>query len=83
MGIPESFKVGWYPPKKTGSSHLKLAHGELEKAQQKGKHYYARKFKVRKFQPSDKEHVLLHTDHDKLLMQRKGPFGVISDIGSQ
>ena len=24
MGIPESLKVGWYPPKKTGSSHLKL-----------------------------------------------------------
>ena len=24
MGIPESFKVGWYPPKKTGSSHLNL-----------------------------------------------------------
>ena len=23
VGIPESFKVGWYPPKKTGSSHLK------------------------------------------------------------
>ena len=23
LGIPESFKVGWYPPKKTGSSHLK------------------------------------------------------------
>ena len=23
MGIPESFKVGWYPLKKTGSSHLK------------------------------------------------------------
>ena len=22
--IPESFKVGWYPSKKTGSSHLKL-----------------------------------------------------------
>ena len=22
-GIPESFKVGWYPLKKTGSSHLK------------------------------------------------------------
>ena len=21
--IPESFKVGWYPPKKTGSRHLK------------------------------------------------------------
>ena len=24
VGIPESFKVGWYPPKKTGSSHLKI-----------------------------------------------------------
>ena len=23
VGIPESLKVGWYPPKKTGSSHLK------------------------------------------------------------
>ena len=22
VGIPESFKVEWYPPKKTGSSHL-------------------------------------------------------------
>ena len=24
VGIPESFKVGWYLPKKTGSSHLKF-----------------------------------------------------------
>ena len=24
VGIPESFKVGWYPPKKTGTSHLNL-----------------------------------------------------------
>ena len=23
LEIPESFKVGWYPPKRTGSSHLK------------------------------------------------------------
>ena len=23
VGIPERFKVGWYPPKITGSSHLK------------------------------------------------------------
>ena len=22
VGIPESFKVGWYPLRKTGSSHL-------------------------------------------------------------
>ena len=26
VGIPESFKVGWYPLKKTGSSHLKRYH---------------------------------------------------------
>ena len=25
VGIPESFKVGWYPPEKTGSSHLNVA----------------------------------------------------------
>ena len=24
VGIPESFKVGWYPPQKTGSSHLNM-----------------------------------------------------------
>ena len=24
VGMPESFKVGWYSPQKTGSSHLKL-----------------------------------------------------------
>ena len=24
VGIPESFKVGWYRPKITGSSHLKV-----------------------------------------------------------
>ena len=23
VGLPESFKGGWYPPKKIGSSHLK------------------------------------------------------------
>ena len=23
VAMPESFKEGWYPPKKTGSSHLK------------------------------------------------------------
>ena len=26
MGIPENFKVGWYPPKKTGSSQLQNGH---------------------------------------------------------
>jgi len=33
---------------------LKIAHEELQKAQQKGKHYYDRKTKVRKFQPGQR-----------------------------
>ena len=32
VGIPESFKVGWYPPKKTGSSHLKFI-GKLSRTE--------------------------------------------------
>ena len=60
---------------------LKLAHSELEKAQQKGKHYYDRKSKVRKFQSGEKVLILLPTDHNKLLMQWKGPFEVSSVVG--
>lgn len=60
---------------------LKLAHSELEKAQQKGKHYYDRKTKVRKFQSGEKVLILLPTDHNKLLMQWKGPFEVSSVVG--
>ena len=53
---------------------LKIAHEELQKAQQKGKHYYDRKTKMRTFQPGDKVLVLLPTDWNKLLMQWKGPY---------
>ena len=60
---------------------LKLAHSELQKAQNKGKHYYDRKSKVRKFVPRDKVLVLLPTDHNKLLMQWKGPFEVSAVVG--
>ena len=56
---------------------LKLAHSELEKAQQKGKHYYDHKSKVRKFQPGEKVLVLLPTDHNKLLMQCKVPLKLV------
>ena len=55
---------------------LKLAYTELQKAQHKSKHYYDRKTKVRKFLPGDKVLVLLPTDHNKLLMEWKGPFKV-------
>ena len=60
---------------------LKIAHEELQKAQQKGKHDYERKTKVRKFQPGDKVLVLLPTDHIKLLMQWKGPYEVSAVVG--
>ena len=60
---------------------LKLAHAELQKAQNKGKHYYDRKTKVRKFVPGDKVLVLLPTDHKKLLMQWKGLFEVSAVVG--
>ena len=55
---------------------MKLARSELEKAQGKGKHYYDRKTKIRKFSPGEKVLVLLPTDHNKLLMQWKGPYSV-------
>ena len=60
---------------------LKIAHEELQKAQQKGKHYYDRKTKVRKFQPGYKVLVLLPTDHNKLLMQCKGPYEGSAVVG--
>ena len=47
---------------------LKPAHTELQKAQNKGKHYYDRKTKVMKFVPRDTVLVLLPTDHNKLLI---------------
>ena len=45
------------------------------------KQYYDRKSKVRKFQPGEKVLLLLPTDHNKLLMQWKGPFEVSSVVG--
>ena len=60
---------------------LKLAHSQLQKAQDKGKHYYHRKTRVRKFQPGEKVLVLLPTDHNKLLMQWEGRFEVSSVVG--
>ena len=60
---------------------LNLAHTELQKAQNKGKHYYNPKTKVWKFVPGDKVLVLLPTDHNKLLMQWKGPLEVSAVVG--
>ena len=62
---------------------LKIAHEELQKAQQKGKSYYDRKTKVRKFKPGDKVLVLLPTDHNKLMMQWKSPCEVSAVVGTR
>ena len=53
---------------------LELARAELEKAQNKGKHHYDCKAKLRKFRTEDKVLLLLPTDNNKLLMQWKGPY---------
>ena len=60
---------------------LKLVHTELQKAQHKDKHYYDRKAKVRRFAQGDKVLILLPTNHNKLLMQWKGPFEVSAVVG--
>ena len=60
---------------------LNLAHSELQKSQVKAKHYYDRKTKVRRFVQGDKVLILLPTDHNKLLMQWKGPYEVSAVVG--
>ena len=56
---------------------LMIAHEGLLKSQKKGKHYYdGRESKERKFELGDRVLMLLPTDNNKLLMQRKGPYQV-------
>ena len=80
---------GWYRPevKLTYQYVLELkdrlqetcevAKQELSKSQGKQKRYYDVKSHERKFKEGDKVLLLLPTDANKLLMQWKGPFGVI------
>ena len=60
---------------------LALAKEELERAQNKGKHYYDRKARPRTLNKGDRVLVLLPTDNNKLLMQWKGPFVVEQVVG--
>nr|XP_006823664.1 PREDICTED: uncharacterized protein LOC100372741 [Saccoglossus kowalevskii] len=60
---------------------LKIAQVEMQKSQQRYKHYYDRKVKVRRFQPGQTVLILLPTDSNKLLMQWKGPYEIDSVIG--
>ena len=58
---------------------LEIAQSELRKSQYK--HYYDRGKRVRKLSEGDQVLVLLPTDHNKVLMQWKGPFKVESIVG--
>ena len=55
---------------------MKLAHAVIEKNQRRNKNLYNRKAKKRSLQVGDKVLVLLPTDQNKLLMQRKVPYEI-------
>ncbi|KAK7094305.1 hypothetical protein V1264_007945 [Littorina saxatilis] len=60
---------------------LEIARENLRKSQDSGKHYYDRKAVNRKFTQGNKVLILLPTDHNKLLMQWKGPYEVEAVVG--
>ncbi|KAK7097858.1 hypothetical protein V1264_004777 [Littorina saxatilis] len=60
---------------------LEISRENLRKSQDSGKHYYDRKAVNRKFTPGNKVLILLPTDHNKLLMQWKGPYEVEAVVG--
>jgi hypothetical protein len=55
----------------------KVAHDMLEKASKRYKQYYDRTAKPRNLQVDDQVLVLLPTDHNKLLLQWKGPYTIL------
>ena len=59
----------------------KLARDELGKSSARMRRYYNRGARARKFNVGDLVLLLLPTDHNKLLMQWKGPFPVIEKVG--
>ncbi|XP_064475154.1 uncharacterized protein LOC135389103 [Ornithodoros turicata] len=61
-----------------GTETCKLAHEELQRAGARYKKFYDKSSKKRELQPGDNVLILLPTDHNKLLMQWKGPFEVLA-----
>ncbi|XP_042148654.1 uncharacterized protein LOC121837179 [Ixodes scapularis] len=59
----------------------RLAHEELEKAGERYGRYYNLKSRKRSLKPGDQVLILLPTDHNKLLMQWRGPFPVVDRRG--
>ena len=60
---------------------MKIAQEELLKSRKKNKTLYDRRAKKREFQEGDKVLLLLPTDTNKLLIQWKGPYEIISKCG--
>ena len=60
---------------------IKIAQEELLKSRKKNKTLYDKRANRREFQIGDKVLLLLPTDTNKLLMQRKGPYEIISRCG--
>ena len=62
-------------------STCELARQELEKSAKRYKRYYDRKAKSRILKEGDEVLLLLPTDHNKLLLQWKGPYKVLEKTG--
>ena len=60
---------------------MKISQEELLKSRKKNKNTVYRRAKRREFQEGDKVILLLPTDANKLLMQWKGPYEIISRCG--
>ena len=60
-----------------------LVKENLEKAQEKQKHWYDQGARVRQFEVGDPVLVLLPTTTDKLLAQWQGPYLVVKREGMQ
>ena len=60
---------------------MKIAQEELLKSRKKNKALYNRRAKRREFQEGEKVLLLLPTDANKLLMQWKGPYEIMSRCG--
>ena len=60
---------------------MKIAQEKLLKSRKKNKTLYDRRARRKEFQECDKVLLLLPTDTNKLLMQWKGPYKIMSRCG--
>ena len=61
---------------------LEMAHSQLEQSQKRQKQYYDRKARDRSFAVGDEVLLMLPTEQNKLLMQWRGPYKIVSKKGT-